>query len=130
MENTNQNATPVVERPKVQIRKAVLAAQVEEGMKKEELMEYYGLNNAQMGKALKAAGLTIRKFHAPAFEFIEEEEVVAEEVAEEVIAEVFPVDEAPITPNAAFQAVEGQPENVPTQGLGEAPAPANDPLWN
>lgn len=68
----------------VKITKADLAAKVEEGWKKDKLAEHYGLPMAQMTKVLQSAGLKIRKFHAPKFELIDEEEVVETSVEEEV----------------------------------------------
>lgn len=56
----------------VQIVPSVLRKQVEEGWKLKPLAEHYNLPVAQMKKALKALDLTIRKFHAPKFEFVEE----------------------------------------------------------
>ena len=83
----------------VKIDPAVLARQVEEGMKRDELAAHYGLNISQMKAALTSQGLKIRKFHAPAFEFITSEEVVSEEVdnllaieAVDVITEVVTAD--------------------------------------
>ena len=52
------------------ISKSALAAMVNEGKKKEEIATFYGLNIAQTTKLLKTAGLTIRKFHKPAFTLI------------------------------------------------------------
>ena len=52
----------------VPIKKSILTQQVEEGMKKAELAAHYELPVAQMTKVLKAAGLKIRKFHAPKYE--------------------------------------------------------------
>lgn len=67
----------------VKITKADLAAKVEEGWKKDKLAEHYGLPMAQMTKVLQAAGLKIRKFHAPKFELVEDEvETSSEEVAD------------------------------------------------
>jgi hypothetical protein len=92
----------------VQIRPSVLKAQVEEGWKLKPLAEHYGLPVAQMSKALKALGLTIRKFHAPKFAFVEEsvEEIVvnAEEVVEEFQTEA--VQELPTS--APIQAESAQ----------------------
>lgn len=59
----------------VEINIATLTKQVEEGKKKDELATIYGLSVLQMGKALKEAGLKIRKFHAPAFKLVREEEI-------------------------------------------------------
>lgn len=61
----------------VKIILSKLKEQVEEGMKRKELAEYYGIPEMQMGKALKSAGLKIRKFHLPSFEIITEEEMEA-----------------------------------------------------
>lgn len=60
------------EKTPVRISLELLTKQVEEGMKRKELAEYYGLPEMQMAKALKQAGLKIRRFHAPKFEFVEE----------------------------------------------------------
>ena len=58
----------------VKIILSKLKEQVEEGMKRKELAEYYGIAELQMAKALKSAGLRIRKFHLPSFEIVAEEE--------------------------------------------------------
>ena len=60
----------------IKISKVDLAQKVEEGWKKAQLAEHYGLPTAQMTKVLQAAGLQIRKFHAPKFELVEEVEEV------------------------------------------------------
>lgn len=52
------------------VSKAELTAMVDSGVKKEQIAQYYGLNNAQTTKLLKSAGLKIRKFHTPAFELV------------------------------------------------------------
>ena len=62
------------EKTPVKISLATLKKQVEEGMKRKELAEYYGIPETQMAKALKSAGLKIRKFHNPAFELVNEAE--------------------------------------------------------
>lgn len=68
------------EKTPVKISLATLKKQVEEGMKRKELAEYYGIPETQMAKALKSAGLKIRKFHNPAFELVmEAEETQVEE---------------------------------------------------
>lgn len=83
----------------VKIILSVLKKQVEEGMKKKELAEYYGIPETQMTKALKAAGLKIRKFHLPSFKLVEETEderqmVIPYEEAEEIqtasVEDLFP----------------------------------------
>ena len=58
----------------VKIILSKLKEQVEGGMKRKELAEYYGIAEVQMAKALKSAGLRIRKFHLPSFEIVAEEE--------------------------------------------------------
>lgn len=58
----------------VKIILSKLKEQVEGGMKRKELAEYYGIAELQMAKALKSAGLRIRKFHLPSFEIVAEEE--------------------------------------------------------
>ena len=60
----------------IKISKVDLAQKVEEGWKKPQLAEHYGLPMAQMTKVLQAAGLQIRKFHAPRFELVDEVEEV------------------------------------------------------
>lgn len=88
----------------VEINLDVLTEQVEQGWKKAQLAEHYGLPVSQMGAALKQAGLKIRKFHAPKFTLVssvstEELDVEASQevsnedtVTEEVVHEVSAVD--------------------------------------
>lgn len=49
----------------------VLTEQVNNGMKKAELAEFYGIPVTQMTSALKQAGLKIRKFHHPKFVLVD-----------------------------------------------------------
>lgn len=56
----------------VKIVPSVLKEQVEKGMKKKELADYYNLPMTQMTKVLQQAKLKIRKFHEPKFVFVEE----------------------------------------------------------
>lgn len=83
------------EKTPVKISLATLKKQVEEGMKRKELAEYYGIPETQMAKALKSAGLKIRKFHNPAFELVmETEEVpIIEEVEEATSTFSLPIEE-------------------------------------
>jgi len=60
-------------REPVQINVETLTKQVNDGMKKKELAEFYNIPVTQMGAALKSAGLKIRKFHAPAFVLVKDE---------------------------------------------------------
>lgn len=75
----------------VAITKKDLAEKVEQGWKKDALAEHYGLPVTQMTKALKQAGLTIRKFHKPKFVFVEESEEETT-TTEEVVSETNEVD--------------------------------------
>ena len=73
----------------VKITLTELKKQVENGMKRKELAEYYGIPETQMAKALKSVGLTIRKFHLPAFEIVADEtEDKAPEILETPFEEV------------------------------------------
>ena len=74
----------------IKISKVDLAQKVEEGWKKAQLAEHYGLPTAQMTKVLQAAGLQIRKFHAPKFELVDE----VEEVEEVEVLDTVDVSEA------------------------------------
>ena len=86
----------------IKISKVDLAQKVEEGWKKAQLAEHYGLPMAQMTKVLQAAGLQIRKFHAPKFELVEEVEEVevlgAVDVSEATdgLHEATTVEQAPV----------------------------------
>ena len=80
------------EKTPVKISLATLKKQVEEGMKRKELAEYYGIPETQMAKALKSVGLKIRKFHNPAFELVME----AEETQVEETENVWETDVVPL----------------------------------
>ena len=56
----------------VEIKKSVLVQQVQDGWKRKALAEHYGLPEAQMAQVLRDAGLQIRKFHAPKYQFIDD----------------------------------------------------------
>ena len=71
----------------ISINVATLTKQVEEGMKKAALAEYYGIPVSQMTAALKQAGLKIRKFHAPAFVLVTDD-VATEEIDNPATTEV------------------------------------------
>ena len=68
----------------VEIKKSILAQQVEEGWKRAALAEHYGLPEAQMAQVLRDAGLKIRKFHAPKYQLVDD---TIEEVDNEVVGE-------------------------------------------
>ena len=68
----------------VEIKKSILAQQVEDGWKRSTLAEHYGLPEAQMAQVLRDAGLKIRKFHAPKYQLVDD---TTEEVNNEVIGE-------------------------------------------
>lgn len=86
-ENTVENTQPVRNR---EIKLSELTAYVQEGKKKEDIMEIYGLKSAQVTKLMQEAGLTFRKFHRPAFTLIRDVEIQTENNTvdnEEVITE-------------------------------------------
>lgn len=56
----------------VRITKSDLTQKVEEGWKKDQLAQHYGLPMSQMTKVLQQAGLQIRKFHRPKFELVDD----------------------------------------------------------
>ena len=56
----------------IEIKKSVLAQQVEEGWKRKALAEHYGIPETQMAEVLRKAGLKIRKFHAPKYQFVDD----------------------------------------------------------
>ena len=82
----------------VEIKKSILAQQVEDGWKRKALAEHYGLPEAQMAQVLRDAGLKIRKFHAPKYQLVDDtievvEEVTGEDVNETLVESV--VEETP-----------------------------------
>ena len=56
----------------VEIKKSILAQQVQDGWKRKALAEHYGLPEAQMAQVLRDAGLQIRKFHAPKYQLVDD----------------------------------------------------------
>ena len=68
----------------VEIKKSILAQQVEDGWKRSALAEHYGLPEAQMAQVLRDAGLRIRKFHAPKYQLVDD---TTEEVDNEIMGE-------------------------------------------
>lgn len=56
----------------VEIKKSILVQQVQDGWKRKALAEHYGLPEAQMAQVLRDAGLQIRKFHAPKYQFVDD----------------------------------------------------------
>ena len=56
----------------VEIKKSILAQQVQDGWKRKALAEHYGLPETQMAQVLRNAGLQIRKFHAPKYQFVDD----------------------------------------------------------
>ena len=66
----------------VEIKKSILAQQVEDGWKRKALAEHYGLPEAQMAQVLRDAGLQIRKFHAPKYQLVDDTE---SETTEDII---------------------------------------------
>ena len=66
----------------VEIKKSVLAQQVQEGWKRKALADHYGLSEVQMADVLRKAGLKIRKFHAPKYQLVDDTN--SEELAETI----------------------------------------------
>ena len=58
----------------VEIKKSILAQQVQDGWKRKALAEHYGLPETQMAQVLRHAGLQIRKFHAPKYQLVDDTE--------------------------------------------------------
>lgn len=79
----------------VKISLSTLRKQVEDGMKKKQLAEAYGISELQMGKVLKQAGLKIRKFHVPAFELVMDEESLSKPTDFQSVDEVLPTVDVP-----------------------------------
>ena len=65
----------------VEITKSDLSQKVQDGWKRKQLAEHYGLPETQMAQLLRDAGLQIRKFHAPKYVLVDD---VSEAVAEVV----------------------------------------------
>ena len=100
----------------VPIKKSILSAQVEGGMKKAALAAYYELPVAQITKVLKDAGLTIRKFHAPKYEL---EDDMTEDVVEnslqnslQEVQEYVNTDEEQVSLQDILESVEQEEEVV------------------
>lgn len=55
-----------------QIIKSDLIRLVEEGKKREDIMNIYGLKGAQVSRLMQAAGLKFKKTQAPAFELVDD----------------------------------------------------------
>lgn len=58
----------------IEIKKSILAQQVQDGWKRKALAEHYGLPETQMAQVLRNAGLKIRKFHAPKYQLVDDTE--------------------------------------------------------
>ena len=104
MSDLGQNATPVATTeaaPLKQVKKSELTAMVNEGKKRNDIAAHYGVNEAQVAKLLKAAGLKIRKFHLPTFELVDD---TVEETAQMM--------DIPVTEEATAEAVTAQAEEV------------------
>jgi hypothetical protein len=89
---------------KIQITLSVLTEQVNAGMKKTALAQHYGLKESQMTKVLQAAGLKIRKFHAPIFELVNDLDITENPQSE--------VEEAPIQA-IVFETMEEEEAHAP-----------------
>lgn len=59
---------------KVQISLSKLEEQINSGMKRKEIAEFYGLPESNVAKILKDNGLQIRKFHEPKYVIVDDRE--------------------------------------------------------
>lgn len=59
---------------KVQISLSKLEEQINSGMKRKEIAEFYGLPESNIAKILKDNGLQIRKFHEPKYVIVDDRE--------------------------------------------------------
>lgn len=98
---------------------SVLKKQIEDGMKKDELAEFYGLPMLQMTNILKSLGLQIRKFRRPSYIIIDDTQTTTEDTVqtEEKTSEV---DEKPVV-----ETTEVSEENA---NLAESTPEGNDPV--
>lgn len=62
-------------KPQVEISITKLTEQVNAGMRKKGIAEFYNIPEFQVGKLLKQANLKIKKIHAPAFVLISDKQV-------------------------------------------------------
>ncbi len=77
----------------VEINIDVLTQEVNEGKKKAELAIKYGLSELDMAKALKQAGLKIRKFKKPTFKLVSGNESVKDDTTDNTIQENLATEE-------------------------------------
>lgn len=59
-----------VKKEPVVINYVTLKTQVQNGMKRKELSDFYGIPESQMKAVLQKAGLKIRKLHTPTFQLV------------------------------------------------------------
>lgn len=79
----------------VKIKPSEFRQKVQEGAKRAELAEYYGLPESDIARVLKQLGLKIRKLHTPRFELVEDDEETTEvKEVPEVKAEEVPEPQA------------------------------------
>ena len=82
MENLNANSQMEEQTATREIKMSELTAYVQEGKKKEDIMEIYGLKAAQVTKLMQQAKLTFRKFHKPTFVLVNDLEIKGENIPE------------------------------------------------
>lgn len=102
----------------VSIDITVLTEQVNKGMKKAELAEFYGIPVTQMTSALKQAGLKIRKFHHPKFVLVNNNNNTTENLGDTAKEEVSKEEELMVG-DLFSQSEEVQEEPVATQEAEE-----------
>lgn len=130
----------------VKITKADFTSKVEQGWKREQLIEHYGIRNSDVTAILKQLGLTIKKTHKPRFELIDDEDSVTttqevdtqvqatstQEATKEVAQEVAQVEDKPTRTRRSKAQIEADKaaaeaaKNVEIQPDTEAPATVQD----
>lgn len=87
-----------------------LKQRIDNGAKKKELAEHYGLSVNQMTKALQEAGLKIRGFHHPKFKIVGKPQQIVEsvEIAQEIEIDMSTVVEPHPTHELREEPQEGQ----------------------
>lgn len=103
----------------VDINVKTLTQQVESGMKKKDLAQHYGISELQISKAVKAAGLTFRKFHHPTFRLVTDTPVQEETTDKE--EEVGEVDNSAVTDQVQEDTAQADVNEVEDENVAPKP---------
>jgi len=107
------------------IVKSELASLVEAGKKRAELAEMYGLSEVAMAQVLKQAGLKIRKFHAPKWVLVDEQEETTQvaknqlEIPFDETITVEEIEEIPVTQTAEISLPEPEVQELINDKIAE-----------